>query len=64
MTPKRLTAVLLAWVGLNIGWPLDWPLDPRALALLIAIPQALTVLLAILALRPRRAPQAVPATRL
>jgi len=53
MTAGRLTAVLLAWAGLNIGWPLDWPIDPRALALLVAIPQALTILLALLPLRPR-----------
>ncbi|HEV8202098.1 MAG TPA: glycosyltransferase 87 family protein [Candidatus Polarisedimenticolia bacterium] len=60
MTGRRLAAVLLAWAGLNIGWALDWPIDPRALALLIAIPQALTILLAIVPLLPRRSPEAVP----
>ncbi|HET8946647.1 MAG TPA: glycosyltransferase family 87 protein [Candidatus Polarisedimenticolia bacterium] len=61
MTGRRLAAVLCAWAGLNIGWAIDWPIDPRALALLIAIPQALTILLAIETLRPRRAPRPAPA---
>ena len=60
LTGRRLAAVLLAWAGLNIGWALDWPIDPRALALLIAIPQSLTILLAIVSLRPRRAPEPWP----
>jgi alpha-1,2-mannosyltransferase len=42
---------LLAWVGFNLFWPLDWPLDPRLLASLTGVPQALTLLIAVLALR-------------
>jgi|KBSSwiStaDraftv2_1062776.scaffolds.fasta_scaffold37220_3 hypothetical protein len=61
MTGRRLAAVLLAWAGLDIGWAVDWPIDPRVLALLIAIPQTLTILLAIVPLRPRRAPEPLPA---
>ncbi|HKW52008.1 MAG TPA: hypothetical protein VJQ53_09770, partial [Candidatus Eisenbacteria bacterium] len=62
-TAKTLGAVLLTWLALNILWPLDWPMDPRLLALLSAIPQAVTIALAIVALRgiSREAPLA-PAT--
>jgi hypothetical protein len=56
---RTLTLTLLAWAGLNIFWPLDWPLDPRWLALANGIPQALTILLAVLALRPATAAEAV-----
>lgn len=59
MTARRLGAVLLVWAGLNIGWPIDWPIDARVLALLIAIPQGLTMLLAILPLLPRRDPEPI-----
>jgi alpha-1,2-mannosyltransferase len=59
MTGKRLALVLLVWAGLGVYWPLDWPMDPRRLALLAAVPQGLTILLAILPLWPRRAPQRV-----
>ncbi|HZN02386.1 MAG TPA: glycosyltransferase family 87 protein, partial [Candidatus Polarisedimenticolia bacterium] len=55
-TPRRLAIILTIWAGLNIMWPLDWPIDPRALAILSSVPQALTILLAVLALVPRRAP--------
>ena len=58
-TPRRLGLLLLLWAGLNIVWPLDWPIDPRRLALLSTVPQCLTILLAVLALLPRRVP--VPA---
>lgn len=56
MTPRRLGLVLLVWAGLNIVWPMDWPIDPRVLALLSSVPQALLILLAVLALVPPRAP--------
>jgi alpha-1,2-mannosyltransferase len=50
-TTKTLVAVLLAWLALNIMWPIDWPMDPRLLALLSTIPQTVTLALALVALR-------------
>jgi len=50
-TLKVLAGVLLAWLALNIGWPLDRPMDPRMLALLSGIPQTVTIALAVLAVR-------------
>jgi len=50
-TPRTLGAILLTWLSLNIFWPLDWPMDPRLLAVLNVIPQTVTIVLAILALR-------------
>jgi len=46
-----LLTVLFAWVGLNIYWPIDWPIHARRLAVISGVPQALTVMLAVLALR-------------
>jgi hypothetical protein len=40
-------------VTLNITWPMDWPIDPRVLALASLVPQTLTVVLVVLALRRR-----------
>jgi alpha-1,2-mannosyltransferase len=54
-TAKTLLWTLGAWLALSFYWPIDWPLDPRALALLILVPQAVTVAVAALALRPRAA---------
>ena len=59
-TAKTLLLTMAAWLALNVYWPLDWPLDPRVLALVTLVPQAVTVAVAALALRPR-APQ--PAAR-
>jgi alpha-1,2-mannosyltransferase len=53
--PPTATTMLLtlgAWLALNVYWPLDWPLDPRVLALVVLVPQAVTVAIAALALRP------------
>jgi alpha-1,2-mannosyltransferase len=52
-TPKTLLLTLGAWLALNVYWPLDWPLDPRVLALVTLVPQAVTVAIATLALRPQ-----------
>ena len=57
-TARTLTATLLAWAGLNVFWPLDWPLDPRWLALANGIPQVLTIGLAVMALRTGPVPEA------
>lgn len=43
--------ILLAWAALNVYWPTDWPIDPRWLAIANTVPQAVTVLLAVFALR-------------
>jgi len=53
--PSRATllTVLCAWAALNIYWPTDWPIHARRLAVISGVPQALTVLLAVLALRRR-----------
>ena len=47
-TARNVGLTLLGWAALNIFWPLDWPMDPRKLALLNAVPQALTIGLATL----------------
>jgi alpha-1,2-mannosyltransferase len=61
LTGRRLAWVLLGWVTLNIFWPMDWPISPALLALINAIPQTLTLLLAVFALRlPEPAPDPVP----
>jgi hypothetical protein len=43
--------VLLACAALNVYWPTDWLIDPRLLAIASTVPQAVTVLLVVLALR-------------
>jgi len=50
-SPKVLFLFLGTWAALNIYWPTDWPIDPRLLAVVSLVPQLLTALLAILALR-------------
>ncbi|TMQ63799.1 MAG: DUF2029 domain-containing protein [Candidatus Eisenbacteria bacterium] len=62
LTPKTLAAVLLTWLALNIAWPMDWPMDPRLLALLSTIPQVVTIALAIVALRRSGREAAIAAT--
>jgi hypothetical protein len=52
-TAKALLLTMATWLALNLYWPLDWPLDPRALALVTLVPQVVTVAVAALALRPR-----------
>lgn len=47
------------WATLGIYWAVDWPVDPRIKALVNLLPQALMVVLAVLALR-RRVPESVP----
>jgi len=53
---KAPSAVLFAWFALNTYWPNDWPMDPGWRAVASTVPQAITVLLVVLALR-RRAEQ-------
>jgi hypothetical protein len=59
-TAKTLLLTMAAWLALSVYWPIDWPLDPRVLALVMLVPQAVTVAMAVIALRPP-APQ--PAAR-
>jgi alpha-1,2-mannosyltransferase len=54
---KTLALVVVAVAALNLHWPLDWAMDPRLRAILYTIPQAMTVGLAVLALR-RSVPEA------
>ena len=55
-TTKTLAMVLLGWAALNVYWPIDWPVDPRLLAVAMVVPQAVTVVVAVLALRHRGEP--------
>jgi alpha-1,2-mannosyltransferase len=51
---RTLAMVVAAWLSLDLYWAMDWPMDPRWLAILTLLPQAMTVALAVFALR--RAP--------
>ena len=57
-TFKTIGVALAVWAALNVYWPTDWAMDPRLLAVLTGVPQAVTVILAILVLRRRRSPMA------
>ena len=46
--------ILFAWAALNVYWPLDWPIDPKVLAIANTVPQAVTVFLVVLAVRRRQ----------
>jgi alpha-1,2-mannosyltransferase len=48
---KVFGGLIAGWLALNLFWPMDWPLEPRALALLTLVPQAVTVGLAFWAAR-------------
>jgi hypothetical protein len=50
---RTLVMVVVTAAALNLYWPLDWPIDPRLLAVGFSVPQAITVVLAVLALRLR-----------
>ncbi len=60
-TAKALTAAILAWAIFNLYWPVDWAIDPRLLAVVTCLPQALMMVLAVLALRAAPEPEAAPA---
>ena len=57
---RTIVLVLVTLVALNLHWPLDWGMDPRLRAVLYTVPQAITIGMAVLALRRRVAP--IPAT--
>jgi alpha-1,2-mannosyltransferase len=46
--------LLVACAALNVYWPIDWPIDPKVLAIANLVPQVVTVLLVVLALRRRQ----------
>jgi alpha-1,2-mannosyltransferase len=48
---KTMGWVLVAGLLLNLMWPTDWPIDPRWLAVMTLLPQVVTVVLAVMALR-------------
>jgi hypothetical protein len=56
-TTRTLSMILLTWVALNVFWPTDWAIDPRLLAVANCVPQAVTVILAVLVLRRRLEPE-------
>jgi hypothetical protein len=49
--PKTMTLFILAWLCMNILIPSDAGVDPRLSAIIITIPQAVTIAIALLALR-------------
>ena len=51
--PRRIALLAGGVLAFNLYWPLDWPLDTRVLAAVNTVPQALTVGIAVLALRRR-----------
>jgi alpha-1,2-mannosyltransferase len=51
-TVRMLSGVLLAWVMLNVAVPQQGP-DPRLISVIILLPQAVIVMLIVLALRSR-----------
>jgi hypothetical protein len=61
-TARTVALCVLAFLVLNIHWPLDWPMDPRVRALLNGLPQLTTIALAVMALRRRVAPEPLPST--
>ena len=63
--PSTRTVLLTVagWLVFDIFWPIDWPIDPRRLALLNLLPQALTVALVVVVARsaPVRESSVLPA---
>jgi hypothetical protein len=50
-TRQALSMAFVAWAALNVYWPIDWPVDPRLLAVVTTLPQMVTLVLAGLVLR-------------
>jgi len=50
-SPKALLVTLTVWAALNIYWPADWTVDLRLLAVASGVPQAVTLILALLVIR-------------
>jgi hypothetical protein len=51
-TTRTLCLTLAGWTIFNLYWPQDWPMDPRVLAILTTVPQALTLGLALWVFKP------------
>jgi hypothetical protein len=58
--PKGMVAAIAGWLALSFYWPLDWPIDPRLLALLTAVQQGVMIGLVVLALRRTQAGSSIP----
>jgi hypothetical protein len=54
---KTVLLTIAGWLGVSVFWPMDFPMDPRWLTLLNALPQASTIVLAVLVLRRAAAPE-------
>jgi hypothetical protein len=54
-TPRTMTLFILAWLSMNILIPHDAGVDPRLTAIINAIPQVVTIAIALLALRQPKA---------
>ncbi len=50
-TTRVIALAVSGWMVFNVYWPNDWRLDPAARILAIALPQALTVAVVVMALR-------------
>jgi alpha-1,2-mannosyltransferase len=53
---KTVLVTIAGWFALSVFWPIDWPMDPRLVTALNAVPQVATIALAILVLRRNAAP--------
>lgn len=56
VSSRVLVATCVAWLGLSLYWPIDWPVDPRLLAVVMSIPLAVTVMLVVLVVRRAQQP--------
>ncbi|HEU5181515.1 MAG TPA: glycosyltransferase family 87 protein [Candidatus Polarisedimenticolia bacterium] len=55
-----LALTAASWAALNVYWPTDWTIDSRLLAMANGLPQAVMVLLTVLALRRNPGLPAIP----
>jgi hypothetical protein len=58
--PKVFVAAFAGWLALSFYWPVDWPIDPRLLALLTGVQQGVMIGLVVLALRRTQAGSTIP----
>jgi hypothetical protein len=53
---RTLWLTLSGWAALNVYWPQDWSTNPRLLALVSGLPQAVSMILVVLVVRRALAP--------
>jgi len=63
ISARSLAGVLAGWIAFNLYWPTDWGMDPRLLALITTVPQALTIALAVFVLVEREREPDPPTAR-